>query len=102
MSILKLLFFISIYAILSFSCSAPDRAQCACLEQAQKVNRLTQAVWNNSASHQDSLLLSKALQKKDKQHLTKAETEELLNLNLLVSLQLELVNLKNYQKLISM
>jgi hypothetical protein len=66
MSILKLLFFISSFAILSFSCSAPDRAQCACLEQAQKVNRLTQAVWNKSASHQDSLLLSKALQKKDK------------------------------------
>lgn len=55
--------FFAAAAIIS-SCSQPDQAHCACLKQAQKVNRLSKVIWSSNASHNDTLLLKKALQKK--------------------------------------
>ena len=60
LQLMKKLLFTSIFA----ACSNADTKQCACLQQAQKVNRLTQAVWSANASHNDTLLLKAALQKK--------------------------------------
>ncbi|MEY2924648.1 MAG: hypothetical protein RLZZ337_1196 [Bacteroidota bacterium] len=64
MKSIKVIFFISSIFTLIFSCSQPDQAQCACLKQAEKVNELTQVIWQQNASHNDSLELSKALKKK--------------------------------------
>jgi hypothetical protein len=64
MSLIKLsISFFAAAAIFS-SCSQPDQAQCACLKQAQKVNRLSEVIWSSNATHNDTLLLKKALQKK--------------------------------------
>jgi hypothetical protein len=64
MSLIKLsISFLAAAALLS-ACSQPDKAQCACLAQAQKVNRLSEVIWSSNASHQDTLLLKQALQKK--------------------------------------
>ena len=48
------------------ACSQADQAQCGCLQQAQKVNRLSSKIWSSGATHNDSLLLKAALAKKDK------------------------------------
>lgn len=64
MSLIKLsISFLAAAALLS-ACSQPDSAQCACLKQAQKVNRLTEVIWSANATHQDSILLKRALEKK--------------------------------------
>lgn len=64
MSLIKLsISFLAAAALLS-ACSQPDPAQCACFKQAQKVNRLTEVIWSLNATHQDSLLLKQALEKK--------------------------------------
>lgn len=47
------------------ACSQADPAQCACLNQAQKVNRLTAVIWSSNATHKDTILLRAALVKKD-------------------------------------
>jgi hypothetical protein len=59
---------ISFLAILMLfgACSQADQAQCGCLQQAQKVNRLSSKIWSSGATHNDSLLLKTALAKKDK------------------------------------
>jgi hypothetical protein len=64
MSSIKLsIYFFAIVALLA-ACSQPDQTQCACLKQAQKVNRLSEVIWSSNATHNDTLLLKKALQKK--------------------------------------
>ena len=52
--------------LLCGACSQVDQAQCGCLQQAQKVNRLSSKIWSSGATHNDSLLLKTALAKKDK------------------------------------
>ncbi|MEY4286705.1 MAG: hypothetical protein RL511_783 [Bacteroidota bacterium] len=64
MSYIKLTISSLIVTSIFAACSNADTKQCACLQQAQKVNRLTQAVWSANASHNDTLLLKAALQKK--------------------------------------
>jgi hypothetical protein len=65
MSLIKLsISFLAVAALLS-ACSQPDQAQCACLRQAQKVNRLSEVIWSATASHQDTILLKQALEKKE-------------------------------------
>lgn len=66
MNRLKLTFYLLCFCAITSSCSQADSAQCACLSQAQKVNRLSAKIWNEQASRQDSLLLKAALSKKDK------------------------------------
>ncbi len=65
MSLIKLTISSLIVTCVVAACSQAAPTQCACLKQAQKVNHLSQAVWSESASHKDSLLLKAALQKKD-------------------------------------
>ena len=65
MSLIKLsISFLASAALLS-ACSQPDQAQCACLKQAQKVNRLSEVIWSATATHQDTILLKQALEKKE-------------------------------------
>ncbi|MFM8963791.1 MAG: hypothetical protein ACKOGD_08115, partial [Sphingomonadales bacterium] len=66
MNDLKLTIYLLCFCAVTFGCSQADSAQCACLNQAQKVNRLAAKIWNEHASRQDSLLLKAALTKKDK------------------------------------
>jgi hypothetical protein len=66
MNVLKLTIYLLCFCAFAFACSQADSAQCACLNQAQKVNRLAAKIWNEQASRQDSLLLKAALTKKDK------------------------------------
>jgi hypothetical protein len=64
MSYIKLsISFLTAFCFLA-ACSQADKSQCACLEQAQKVNRLSEVVWSSSATHNDTLLLKAALEKK--------------------------------------
>lgn len=64
MSLIKLsISFLATVALLS-ACSESDPSQCACFKQAQKVNRLTEVIWSSNATHQDSILLKQALEKK--------------------------------------
>jgi hypothetical protein len=64
MSLIKLSISFLAVASLFAACSQSDPAQCACFEQAQKVNRLSKVIWSLNATHQDSLLLKQALEKK--------------------------------------
>ena len=65
MSLIKLsISFLATAALLS-ACSQPDTTQCACLKQAQKVNRLSEVIWSATATHQDTILLKQALEKKE-------------------------------------
>lgn len=64
MSSIKLIISLVAVGVLYAACSQPDTSQCACLEQAQKVNRLSKKIWSSSASHQDSLDFKAALQEK--------------------------------------
>jgi hypothetical protein len=82
MSLIKLsISFLASVALLS-ACSQPDQTQCACLKQAQKVNRLSAVIWSSNATHNDTLLLKKALQKKQAvcKKLEQSATEALQNL----------------------
>lgn len=63
---LKLTIYLLCFCAITSACSQADSAHCACLNQAQKVNRLSAKIWNEQASRQDSLLLKVALSKKDK------------------------------------
>lgn len=65
MSLIKLsISFLASAALLS-ACSQPDHAQCDCLKQAQKVNRLSKVIWSARATHSDTILLKQALEKKE-------------------------------------
>lgn len=64
MSLIKLNISFFVVAAMFSACSQPDQAQCACLKQAQKVNHLSEVIWSSNATHNDTLLLKKALQKK--------------------------------------
>lgn len=64
MSLIKLSISFFVVAAMFSACSQPDQAQCACLKQAQKVNHLSEVIWSSNATHNDTLLLKKALQKK--------------------------------------
>jgi outer membrane murein-binding lipoprotein Lpp len=66
MSYIKLSISFLTILLLFGACSQADQAQCGCLQQAQKVNRLSSKVWSLSATHNDSLMLKAALAKKDK------------------------------------
>lgn len=79
---LKLLISFLTFIMLFVACSQPDRTQCACFEQAQKVNRLSNIIWSSGATHQDTLLLKAALEKKAKlcKKLEQSAPEALLDL----------------------
>lgn len=64
------------------ACSQADPTHCACLDQAQKVNRLSEVIWSSGATHQDTLKLSEALEKKNKlcKKLQESSPEALLDL----------------------
>lgn len=64
MGTIKLIISLVVVGVLHAACSQPDTSQCACLEQSQKVNRLSNKIWSASASHQDSLNFKAALEKK--------------------------------------
>jgi hypothetical protein len=66
MNTLKLTISFLTILLLFAACSQADQAQCSCLQQAQKVNRLSSKIWASGATHNDSLLLKAALAKKDK------------------------------------
>jgi hypothetical protein len=79
---LKLLISFLPFLLMLLSCEQPDQAHCACFEQAQKVNRLSNVIWTSGATHQDTLLLKAALQQKDKlcKKLEQSAPEALLDL----------------------
>ncbi|MFM7005902.1 MAG: hypothetical protein ACKOWX_01480 [Flavobacteriales bacterium] len=64
MGSIKLIISLVAVGVLHAACSQPDTSQCACLDQAQKVNRLSKKIWSASASHQDSLDFKATLEKK--------------------------------------
>jgi hypothetical protein len=79
---LKLLISFLTFMLMLLACEQPDQAQCACFEQAQKVNRLSNVIWSSGATHQDTFLLKAALEKKDKlcKKLEQSAPEALLDL----------------------
>lgn len=53
--------------LLMFSaCEQDNKAYCSCLEQANKVNKLSAVIWSGAATHQDTMALKKALASKEK------------------------------------
>ena len=82
MSLIKLSISFLAVASLFAACSQSDPAECACLKQAQKVNRLSEVIWSSNATHQDSVLLKQALEKKQAacKALQKSAPESLQNL----------------------
>jgi hypothetical protein len=48
------------------ACEQDNKAYCSCLEQAQKVNKLSAVIWSGGANHQDTIALKKALASKEK------------------------------------
>jgi predicted amidohydrolase YtcJ len=79
---LKLTISFLTFILLFVACSQPDRTQCACFEQAKKVNQLSDAIWSSGATRQDTLLLKAALEKKDQlcRGLEQTAPDELLDL----------------------
>ena len=63
----KYFILISGFLVLMFSaCEQENKAYCSCLEQANKVNKLSAVIWSGAATHQDTMALKKALASKEK------------------------------------
>ena len=63
----KYFILISGFLLLMFSaCEQDKKAYCSCLEQANKVNKLSAVIWSGAATHQDTMALKKALASKEK------------------------------------
>lgn len=54
------------FLIIFTACEQDNKAYCSCLEQANKVNKLSAVIWSGTATHQDTLALQKALATKEK------------------------------------
>jgi hypothetical protein len=48
------------------ACEQDNKAYCSCLEQANKVNELSEVIWSGGATQKDTLALKEALATKDK------------------------------------
>lgn len=59
------LFFSACLLIFFSACEQDNKAYCSCLEQANKVNKLSVVIWSGTATHQDSITLQKALATKE-------------------------------------
>lgn len=57
---------LGILLVMFSACEQDNKAYCSCLEQANKVNELSEVIWSGGATQKDTLALKEALATKDK------------------------------------